>query len=180
MALRAIGTAFESPVRLGLWVAPALWCLSAAPARAAGGLVLVPEPFTLGALLVGFVFLIAPLNALIFRPIFRVLDERDARIEGARTRAAQLAGEAEALTSRYRDEIRQAREEAEAGRKEQLDAARSELAIITSDAKNEAETEIAGARAEISDSLLEARETLRSASQDLAKAAAERILGRAV
>jgi len=168
------------PAKRVRWAVPTLCLLSGAPASASGGLVLVPDPWIYVPLLIGFVLLVAPLNALIFRPIFRVLDERDQRITGARKRAAQLSAEAETLTTRYRDEIRQTREEAERGRKEQLGAARSEQGSITDDARSEAEDEISRAREEIAASLEEARASLQSTSQDLAKVAAEQILGRAV
>ncbi len=167
-------------IRCVRWGVLALCSLSAGTASASGGLKLAPEWPIYFSLLIGFVFLIAPLNALIFRPLFRVLDERDQRITGARVRAEQLAEQAEALTDRYRGEIRQTREESEVARREQLDAARSEQASITGSARTEAETEVARARDEITASLVEARETLRTASQDLATVAAERILGRTI
>ena len=152
--------------------------LIAAPAHAAGNLVLIPEAPKLVALLVFFVLLIIPLNKLIFRPLFGVIDERDSKIAGATRDAEQLVAKAEELTNEYRGKIRGAREDAEAARKQQLDAARSEQASITGDAKAETEDEITRARGEIEASLSEARGTLEASSRDLAAIAAERILGR--
>lgn len=156
-------------------------CISfSSPAHAAGKLVLVPDLPTLGILIVGFVLLIAPLNAMIFRPLFRVIEEREAKIEGATRQARDLVAQATELTEQYRSSIREAREAAEGARKEQLEAARSEHGSITGDAKAESEIEIGRARQEIKNSLVEARSSLESASADLAKVAAERILGRAL
>jgi F-type H+-transporting ATPase subunit b len=154
--------------------------LTAAPAYASGQLVLFPDPPILITLLIGFVLLIAPLNAMIFRPLFRVLDERDAKIAGATREADQLVKKAAELTEQYRASIRGAREDAEGGRKEQLEEARAEQSSITDDARAEYEDEIARARAEIQTSVSEARVTLEAASHELAAAAAERILGRAL
>jgi F-type H+-transporting ATPase subunit b len=154
--------------------------MAAAPARAAGSLSLEPEGSVLIVLLVGFVLLIFPLNRLIFRPLLKVVDERDAKIEGARRRASQLEEEATASIRKYRGAIREAREEAEAGRRVRLEAARSEQGSITGEARGEAEQEIARARSEIAASLDEARTSLRGASEELALVAAERILGRPI
>ena len=41
-----------------------------------------------------FAALIVPVNRLLFQPIFRVLDERDASIAGTRARAERLEHEA--------------------------------------------------------------------------------------
>jgi F-type H+-transporting ATPase subunit b len=160
------------------FVVVALAVSLAAPAHASDQLVLVPNPPILVALIVAFVILIAPVNSLIFRPLFRVLDERDAKIAGATKEAGLLVERATNLTEEYRGAIREARDEAEGARKQQLEAARSEQASITGEARRESEDEIARARDEIASALAEARETLEVTSRDLAKVAAERILGR--
>lgn len=157
-----------------------LGALIPAGAHAAGSLNLIPSLPTLIALLVGFVILIFPLNALIFQPLFSVLDERASRIEGARKRAGQLEGEASDVMHRYRDSIRSVRKESEASRQEQLVEARLEQSSITDDARGEAEAEVARARQEIESSLDEARASLEASAQGLAGAAAERILGRSL
>jgi len=164
--------------RLRLAVGIALVVLVTAPAHASGQLELIPNPPTLIVLIIGFVILIAPLNAMIFRPLFRVLDERDAKIAGATEEAGQLVTRAAELTEEYRGAIREAREAAEGARKQQLESARAEHASITGDARTESEGEISRARDEIEAGLVEARATLEATSRDLAKVAAERILGR--
>ena len=152
--------------------------LIALPAEAAGKLVLVPDPTKLIILLVFFVLLVFPLNAMIFRPLFRVLDDRESKISGATNDAQQLVTKASELMEEYRGKIREAREDAEASRRVQLESARSEQASITGDAKAEAEDEIGRAREEIGESLNEARTIIQAASREVAGVAAERILGR--
>lgn len=150
----------------------------AAPAHASDKLVLIPDLPIMFALIVAFVILIAPLNAMIFRPLFRVLDERDAKIAGATREAGALVDRATSLTDEYRGAIREARDAAEVTRKQQLESARSEHATITAEARSESDDEIARARQDIEGALAEARDTLQAASRDLARVAAERILGR--
>lgn len=127
-----------------------------------------------------FVILIFPLNALLFKPIFHALDQRAERIQGARTRSTQLDSEADSVLDRYETAIREARAEAEGRRQSQLVEARSEQATLTTQARGEAEQELAGARTELARSLEEAQATLRAGAEDLAQAAAEQVLGRSL
>ena len=177
------------PVRAAIVLAAMAFAF-AAPAFAAGELVLIPDAELLGVfglgdgigmlwvMLAGFVVLIFPLNALMFQPIFRALDARDERIQGARDRSAQLQTEADDVLDRYETAIREARSESESQRQTQLGAARDEQATLTTQARSDAEQELERARGELNRSLEEARTTLRASADDLATAAAEQILGR--
>lgn len=152
--------------------------LLASPAYAAGGLVLFPDPVWLVVLMVAFALLVAPMNALIFRPIFRVLDERKERIEGARRRAEQLQSEAEEILRRYRTSVREVREETDLDRRRTLEAARSDSAAAAAAARAEAEGVIERNRNDLESWLASARADLRSRVEPLARVAAERVLGR--
>lgn len=154
--------------------------LVAQPVFASDKLVLVPDPVILSIMIVAFVLLIFPLNQLIFKPIFRSLDERDARIQGAHSRSNQLDHDADEVLERYESAIREARGEAEQTRQTQLTLAREEQVTLTAQARGEAEGELERARAELGQSLEEARVLLRSSAEDLATAAAEQVLGRAL
>ena len=154
--------------------------LIAQPAFASDNLVLVPDPEILAVMLVGFVLLIFPLNELIFKPIFRSLDEREARIDGARTRSGQLQQDADTALDRYETAIREARGESEQARQNQLAMAREEQVTLTAQARSEAEGELEAARGELGRSLADAQASLRASAEDLANAAAEQVLGRAL
>jgi F-type H+-transporting ATPase subunit b len=186
----------RSDARLGQRILSAIAFAAVAfalPATAAEELVLIPDAGFLGLLpglgdglgtlwimLIGFVVLIFPLNALMFQPIFRALDERAERIQGARDRSTQLQSEADAVLDRYETAIREARSESESQRQGQLATAREEQAVLTTQARSDAEQELERARGELNRSLEEARATLRGSAEDLATAAAERILGRSL
>jgi F-type H+-transporting ATPase subunit b len=152
----------------------------ARPALAAGGGIEILPDWTglLPILLVLFALLIFPVNRLIFVPLFRVLDEREQRIDGARARALQVDGEAEQVLSRYADAVAQARAEAAGERKTRLDGARAEEKQETSGARAAAEAEIDRARGELDAALEQARRGLRPEAEALAREAAARILGR--
>ncbi len=129
---------------------------------------------------VAFIVLIFPLNALIFRPLLNVMEARDDRIAGNHRRAEGAQRQAEAALERYEESVLAARDEATLERRTRLDAARAEQLGITRTAREEVEREIERAREELEGSLAEARETLRAGSEELARLAAERILGRRV
>jgi len=144
---------------------------------------LIEDESGLGALwimLIAFGLLVIPLNALIFQPIFRALDARAERIQGARARSEHLQREADSILERYESAVREVRGEAEAARQVEIGRAREEQVALTSQAKLEAEAQIESARAELTRSLESARASLRASAEDLARAAAEQVLGRAL
>jgi F-type H+-transporting ATPase subunit b len=148
-------------------------------AASEGKLVLVPEFTTLLPLMILlFVVLIIPVNALLFKPIFRVLEDREEKINGTLKRAERLAEEAENTLARYNDAIREVRDEVEAKRKHSFTVARNSGGEKTQEARSAAESEIERARNEVQNTLEQARATLRSQAEELAKQAAERVLGR--
>jgi len=156
----------------------AVGVFAALPAQAAGSSLEIFPDVRIFYLMALFVLLVFPVNKLLFRPIFRVLDERDARIEGARKRAEQIGAEAEATLDRYQSALRSAREEAESDRKRVLEAARREQAELTGSVRSEAEAAINRAREEVTGALGAARSQLREQAQELAREAAARVLGR--
>jgi len=147
-------------------------------AHAAEGLNLVPNTMLMLGLMVVFLLLVYPLNALLFKPVFAVLDERDERIDGAKRRAEQLQEEADDVIARYRAAVTVVRDESELARRGKLDAARGQQSEITSTARGAAEAEIARARSELGDAVDVARASLRGEVEELARQAAERIAGR--
>ena len=149
-------------------------------ANAAGGLELVPDLTMLAIMVVLFLVMVFPVNALLFQPILKVLDEREARIEGTRTRAEQLEQDAQEALERYEASVLEVRGEAEQARRSVLEEARSQALSTTGEARAEVEQQIENARSEIRASLDSARETLRGQSQDLAREAASRVLGRSL
>ena len=161
------------------WSALAL--LAPGAASAAGhNLVLTPNPALLIALIVLFLVMIAPVNALIIKPLLRVLDEREARTNGTRTKAERLEHEAEAILSRYEQAVRTTREEGERGRRSLLTEVRGEAQRQIAAARRDAEGRLETARGEITASLDNARGALRGQAQDLARQAASQVLGRAL
>jgi F-type H+-transporting ATPase subunit b len=161
-------------------LALAIGLLGALPAHAAAESLQIFPDQRIFYLIVLFVLLVFPVNRLLFHPVFRVLEERDARIEGTRKRADEIGAQAEATLARYRSAVRGARDEAESSRKELLEEARREQAQLTGSVRGEAEVEINRAREAVAGALVDARSQLREQAQELAREAAARVLGRSL
>jgi len=160
--------------------------LAAAPAFASEGhggghsLVLFPEWTELVPLIVLFVLLIPLVNGLLFKPLFRILDAREERLDGARRRAARLDHEAAAVMERYRAAVSEVRAAADAERKETIETARRIQAGRLAAERAEAERHLEAARQELEGALTGARASLRQDVELLAQEAATRILGRSL
>lgn len=179
-ARASLFTAGTARVRAAGLVALAVALPLASHAAGDGGLVLVPDGRLLVGLILLFLLLIFPVNQLLFKPIFRVLDEREQSIEGTRSRAEQLERDAAEALASYEKQVHKVRDESEQQRRSLLETARSEGLRATGEARAGVERELESARGEIEASLEAARATLRGQSQELAREAASRVLGRAL
>jgi F-type H+-transporting ATPase subunit b len=175
----------KNRVRQAAFGAFAAVVLLAGDALASTDLVLFPEwsvpgMLKFGGLIVIFLLLIYPVNALLFKPIFKVLDERDAKIAGTREKAERLFTEADDVLARYEGSVREVRAEAEQARKQVLAGARQDGASKTTEARAGAEGEVTRAREEIAGALDVARGELRTQTEGLAREVAAQALGRAL
>ena len=152
--------------------------LPQAAAASEEGLQIIPDLTTVGILIALFVVLVPVLNALLFKPLLGVLDERAARIEGARARAAELARQAAGLLARHDEAMRQARETAHVEQVRLVEEARRAHQATVGEARAAAEREIHGARSEISRNADSARGTLGDQAEPLAREITARLLGR--
>lgn len=170
-----------------------LLLLPLAASAAEGGLVLLPElppgiaeaigaPVGWGTLLliVFFVVLLFPVNALLFQPLLRVLEQREERISGTRARAEKLEREAAEILARYERSLAETRAESEQERRALLEEVRREAQGETAAARREAEQRIERARREVGLALDGARSGLRGQAEELARQAASQVLGRAL
>ncbi len=165
------------------WVAVCALCacvLCAGTAAASeGGLVLLPDWFgKLPMLIVLFALLMYPVNTLLFKPIFRVLDAREERTAGTRKRAEKVMKHAEETLADYERAVREVRAESEQARKSEAATARKENSTVIDEARSESERQLERARTELAAALEESRQTLGANAQGLADEAASRVLGR--
>lgn len=154
--------------------------LAAGPAVASeGGLQIYPDR-KLVYLIIGFAVLIPLLDVLLFRPLFRVLDERHERIEGAKVRADDVSRRAGELVQRFELAVQQARAAAEAERQQLLETERQEQVARVANEREQAERSLQTARREVTRAVVDARQFLRRDAESLAREAAARVLGRSL
>ena len=157
-----------------------VFCTSVA-AASGETLVLVPDwTSKLPILLVLFALLMAPVNALLIKPIFRVLSDREEKTAGTRRRAEKMMRDADETLAQYERAVREVREEAERDRKQQAASAREENESVTAAARAEANLQLKRATSELAATLERSRQGLRAEVESLAGEAAARVLGRAL
>jgi F-type H+-transporting ATPase subunit b len=118
------------------------------------------------------------LDRLLFRPLLRVMEERQRAITSARELAERSAHEARRATAEFDRKTGEARAELYRQMDEMRRTAMDERADIMNRTRAEAESEIAAASAKLQAEAEEARRRLSTEAETLGAAVAERILGR--
>jgi F-type H+-transporting ATPase subunit b len=118
------------------------------------------------------------LDRLLFRPVLRVMGEREQAIRSARELAERSANEARLASAEFEKKTGEARADLYRQMDEMRRSAMNERAEILARTRAEAETEIAAASAKLAAEADEARRRLSADADALGAAVAERILGR--
>ena len=120
------------------------------------------------------------LDRLLFRPISRVMAEREQRVASARQLAEESAARAAAANAEVDEKIAAARTEVYRQMDEMRRAALDERAAVLAQAREEAAAAVAEASARVQADTVEARAQLARDADALGRAAADRILGQKV
>jgi F-type H+-transporting ATPase subunit b len=118
------------------------------------------------------------LDRLLFKPILRVMGERERAITSARELAERSANDARLASAEFDRKTGEARAELYRQMDEMRRTALDERAAIMARTRAEAEAEIAAASATLKAEAEDARRTLSAEADALGAAVAERILGR--
>jgi len=134
--------------------------------------------WTLGALIINFLLLVFLLNLVLFRPIRKVLKDRQAKLDTQAADISLLETQGQGLTSEIKDKLAAARREG-AGAREALkqDGAAAEAALL-GEVKRETDLEWSRVEQKIKDDMARAREALKAQTQSFAQLLASKILGR--
>ena len=127
-----------------------------------------------------FIIFVFVLNRILFRPIGRVLDEREALTEGATNEARAAARRYQAELASYEASIRQARGESYRRLEQDRAAALEERKRLIDEAKQKAADEIDLAKSEIANQAALARASLEAESRQIAERISRTVLGRTV
>ena len=144
-----------------------------------GGNIISPDG-SLVFVLVLFLILVFVLNRILFRPIGRVLDERQTLTEGAANEARAARRTYETRLAEYEATIRQARAESYKRSEQERAAAVEERRHLIDDAKQHTHEQIERAKREIEQQVVQARAALESESRQIAERISRTVLGRTV
>lgn len=145
-----------------------------------GGENIIQPNATLGIVILLFIIFVVVLNQILFKPIGKVLDERETLTEGAAAEARAASRQYQSRLNNYEETIRQARAENYRKLEQQRKAALEGRSKLVEAARAQAEAEITQARAEVAAQTAEARAALEQESRQIAEQISRTLLGRAV
>jgi F-type H+-transporting ATPase subunit b len=141
---------------------------------------IINPDISLVVILILFVLFVFLLNRLLFKPVSRVLDKREALTEGATAEARAAARQYHARLAEYESSIRQARAEGYRKLEQERAAGLEKRRGVIERAKEEASGEIDRAKSTLAGQASEARATLEAESRQLAERISRTVLGREV
>jgi F-type H+-transporting ATPase subunit b len=149
-------------------------------AFAEGGSSIINPDGSLVFILLLFLLFVFVMNRLLFRPVSRILDQRQTLTVGAANDARAAARRYEMKLNEYETTIRQARAESYKNLEAQRALALGERQQVVEAAKQATAEEIGRAKAEIQRQSEQARATLEAESRQIAENISRTILGRTV
>lgn len=150
------------------------------PAFSEGGGNIISPDGSLIFILILFLIFVFVLNRLLFRPISRVLDERQTLIEGSANEARASRRRYDAKLADYEATIRQARADGYRRVEQERATALEQRRTVIEGAKQQAHGLISNARQEIEKQAAQARTALESEGRQIAERISRTILGRTV
>jgi F-type H+-transporting ATPase subunit b len=144
-----------------------------------GGSIISPDG-SLVVVLILFMLFVFVLNRLLFKPIGRVLDERQARIEGDTAEARAATRNSGSRLAEYEAAIKNARNEGYRRIEQERTRALQQRQQMIDDVKQKSASEIDRAKNEIAGQAAAARAQLDSEARQVAERISQVLLGRTV
>jgi F-type H+-transporting ATPase subunit b len=141
---------------------------------------LIEINFTFLIQAVNFFVLIFLLNVVLYKPILKVLEERDERVAGQQAEAKKIMEEGQALLSEYNQKLYNAKVEAMNAKNAARSQASEEAGRIIEEARKKAEDIVAEVQRQISVEIERAKKELEPDLVSMAATIAEKVLGRKV
>jgi F-type H+-transporting ATPase subunit b len=130
--------------------------------------------------LINFLILLVVLNILLYRPLRRVMAERDNDIKGARSKAADVDREVQERIAEYETRLREVKSGASQERAGLKQEALAEESVILEKARKDAAESIAAIKAKVAQEAAEATRILQEQAHDLSRDICEKVLGRSL
>jgi F-type H+-transporting ATPase subunit b len=136
--------------------------------------------YTMLIQMINFLVLIFILNLLLYKPITKIIDERNKKIEDSKSEVESLDEKAELKIADYEEKMRQARQVATSQRNEVKDEGEEAGKKIVEEARGEISTMIEGFKVTLANEREAARNVLRDQAKKIAVEISEKVLGRGV
>ncbi len=139
---------------------------------------MVTPDWTLFVQIINFLALVFLLNLVLFRPIRRVIQARQARMEEFAEDIAGLADNQQGILGEVDSQLAQARREGLGAREQLRQEGSQEESSLLEQVKKEVDEEWSRVEAKIKQDVAQARDALKAQAQDFAMALSTKILGR--
>ncbi len=136
--------------------------------------------FTLIIQIINFLALIFLLNIVLYKPILKVLDEREQRIDGQQQQAKKVVEEGQALLGDYNQKLYAAKVDAMNAKNAARSEASNEANVIIEKARKEAEDIISQMQQQMASEISQAKKELEPELGVMAATIAQQIMGRKV
>lgn len=130
--------------------------------------------------LVNFLILMLVLNFLLYRPLRRVMAERDNDIKGARSKAAEVDREVQERIAEYETRLREVKSGVSQERAGLKQEALAQESAILEKARKEAAESVSAIKAKVAQEAAEATKILQEQAQALSRDICEKVLGRSL
>lgn len=127
-----------------------------------------------------FLLLIFILNIVLYKPLLKILDERDKRISETQQKTKDFSEETEKMISAYNEKLQLAKIEAMTQKNNSKKDAAEKANVIIEEARKEAEQLILEVKHQISKEIEIARKELEPELEKMSITIAEQVLGRKV
>jgi F-type H+-transporting ATPase subunit b len=128
--------------------------------------------------IVAVVLLAVVLDRVLFKPLVRVMRERESAVKSAMELAESATARAQAATAEFDANVAAARADLYKQMDERRKAAESYRQDLVAQTRAEVEAQLAGAKAELEAQTAQARATLEAEAEELGKDIASKVLGR--
>ena len=136
--------------------------------------------FTVWIQMVNFIVLIFILNFLLYKPVLKIIEKRNKRIEESDEKVRSLNKTIENNMARYEGKIRQARADATAQRDEVEEEGSEQGKAIIGKVRDEISEKLGDFKAKLRNETDKARGVLRDQTRAIATEISEKVLGRGI
>ena len=130
--------------------------------------------------IVNILLLMVILNFFLYRPIRKVLSERNAELTGAREKTATVDKEVQEKMALYESRLREVKSKASDEKSAMLKVARQEEAAILEKARGEATNSLNAIKNKVAKEAADAKLMLKEQALSLSREISEKVLGRSL